>query len=308
MAVRWATRPDQDTLAGTLATLPDLIARRGMKPPATIVVGEVVRLREKIDWFERLPLFGKRIVVTRARGQADALSARLRALGAEAIEMATIEIHPAADYGPLDRALAELDAYDWLIFTSANGVRFFLERLDRSAVDLRALRARICAIGPATRAAVEALHLKVDLMGKEYVAEGLLEAFAPYDLAGRRVLLPRAAVARDLVPAELARRGARVDVVEAYRTVVAKGAAEQAREIFGAARKPDFITFTSSSTVRNFVDVAGAASLQGVKAVSIGPVTTETARGLGIEVAASARVFTIDGLVEAVLEICLSNA
>jgi len=301
MAVRWATRPDQETLAGTLATLPELVARHGMKPPATIVVGEVVRLRDKLDWFGRLPLSGKRIVVTRAKGQADALSARLRALGADAIEMPTIEIRPAADYGPLDRALAEIDAYDWLIFTSANGVRYFLERLDRSAVDLRALRARICAIGPATRAAVEALHLKTDLMGKEYVAEGLLDAFRPYDLSGRRVLLPRAAVARDLVPVELARRGARVDVVEAYRTVVPDGAAERAREIFGAARKPDAIAFTSSSTVRNFVDVAGAAALQGVKAVSIGPVTTQTARALGIEPAAAARVFTIDGLVEAML-------
>jgi uroporphyrinogen III methyltransferase/synthase len=301
MAVRWATRPDQETLAGTLATLPELVARHGMKPPATIVVGEVVRLRDKLDWFGRLPLSGKRIVVTRAKGQADALSARLRALGADAIEMPTIEIRPAADYGPLDRALAEIDAYDWLIFTSANGVRYFLERLDRSAVDLRALRAKICAIGPATRAAVEALHLKTDLMGKEYVAEGLLDAFRPYDLSGRRVLLPRAAVARDLVPVELARRGARVDVVEAYRTVVPDGAAERAREIFGAARKPDAIAFTSSSTVRNFVDVAGAAALQGVKAVSIGPVTTQTARALGIEPAAAARVFTIDGLVEAML-------
>src|SRR5664279_1357191 len=125
MAVRWATRPDQQTITGTLSSLPGMLA--GMKPPATIVVGEVVRLREKLDWFERLPLFGKRIVVTRARDQADALSARLRARGAEAIEMAAIEIRPAADYGPLDRALAELDAYDWLIFTSANGVRFFLE-------------------------------------------------------------------------------------------------------------------------------------------------------------------------------------
>jgi uroporphyrinogen III methyltransferase/synthase len=247
-------------------------------------------------------------VVTRAKGQADALSARLRALGSEAIEMATIEICPAADYGPLDRALAELAAYDWLIFTSANGVRFFLERLDHSAVDLRALRAKICVIGPATRAAVEALHLKVDLMGKDYVAEGLLEAFRPYDLAGRRVLLPRAAVARDLVPAELARRGAQVDVVEAYRTMVPPGAAGQAREVFGAGRKPDVIAFTSSSTVRNFVEMAGAASLQGVQVVSIGPVTTETAHELGIEVAATARVFTIDGLVEAILEICHPNA
>jgi uroporphyrinogen III methyltransferase/synthase len=300
MAVRWATRPDQETLTGTLATLPDLISRHGMKPPATIVVGEVVRLREKLDWFERLPLFGKRIVVTRAKGQAGDLSSRLLALGADAIEMATIEIRPAADYAPLDRALAELNAYDWLIFTSANGVRFFLQRLDRSAVDLRALRARICAIGPATRAAVEALHLKVDLMGREYVAEGLLEAFAAHDLAGRRVLLPRAAVARDLVPLELARRGAQVDVVEAYRTVTPEGAGAAAAGIFGGARKPDCITFTSSSTVQNFVAIGGAAALAGVKVASIGPVTTAAARGLGIPVDAEARVFTADGLVAAV--------
>ncbi len=221
MAVRWATRPDQQTLCGTLATLPGLIERQGMKPPATIIVGEVVRLRQKLDWFERLPLFGKRIVVTRARAQAGALSTRLEALGARIIEIPAIEIRPAADYGPLDRAIADLASYDYLIFTSANGVRHFVERLDRSAADFRVLRARICAIGPATRAAVEALHLKVDLMGKEYVAEGLLEAFTGHELAGKRVLLPRAAVARDLVPVELTRRGARVDVVEAYRTAIA---------------------------------------------------------------------------------------
>ncbi len=208
MAVRWGTRPDQETLTGTLATLPAQIEKHGLKPPATIIVGEVVRLREKLDWFERLPLFGKRIVVTRAKGQAEALTGRLRALGADVVELPTIEIRPAADSGPLDRAISELACYDWLIFTSANGVRFFLDRLDRSATDLRALRAKICAIGPATRAAVEALHLKVDLMGKEYVAESLVEAFAAHELAGKRVLLPRAAVARDLVPAELTRRGA----------------------------------------------------------------------------------------------------
>ena len=259
------------------------------------------RGRDKLNWYERLPLFGKRIVVTRAKGQADALSARLGALGAAAIEIPTIEIRPAADCGPLDRAIANLSSYDWLIFTSANGVRFFLDRLDRSATDLRALRGRICAIGPATRAAIEALHLKVDLMGKEYVAEGLLEAFTPYDPAGKVVLLPRAAVARDLVPAELARRGAHVDVVEAYRTVVPDEAARQAREVFDAAPKPDCITFTSSSTVENFVAAAGAETLAGVPVVSIGPVTTRTARRLGIEVAAEARVFTDAGLVEAVL-------
>ncbi len=294
MAVRWGTRPDQHTVAGTLATLPALLHQHDLKPPATIIIGEVVGLRGKLNWFEQLPLFGQRIVVTRARGQAEALSARLRALGAEAIEVPTIEILPALDYEPLDRAIANLRDYDWLIFTSANGVRFFVEHLDRSAVDLRALRARICAIGPATRAAVEALHLKVDVMGEEYVAEGLLAALTEHDLTGRRILLPRAAVARDLVPLELARRGAQVDVVEAYRTTAPAAG-------FHLDEKADWITFTSSSTVQNFVVMAGAEALDDVKVASIGPVTSKTARSLGIEVTVEASVFTVDGLVDAIL-------
>jgi uroporphyrinogen III methyltransferase/synthase len=293
MAVRWATRPDQETITGTLATLPALTA--GMKPPATIVVGEVVRLREKLDWFERLPLFGKRIVVTRAREQADGLTAQLAALGAAVIELPTIEIRPPADPAPLAQAIANLPAYDWLIFTSANGVRAFIDRLP----DLRALRGKICAIGPATRAAIEALHLQVDLMGGEYVAEGLLDAFATVSLAGQRILLPRAAVARDLVPAELTKRGAQVDVVEAYRTVAPNDLAAKIREAF--ARKPDAITFTSSSTVKNFVAAAPAGTLADVDIVSIGPITSQTAREVGLTVAAQAHVFTVDGLVEALL-------
>jgi uroporphyrinogen III methyltransferase/synthase len=293
MAVRWATRPDQETLAGTLATLPCLIEQHGMKPPATVIVGEVVRLREKLNWYENLPLFGKRIVVTRAKGQAGGLAASLEALGACVIEIPTIEIQPPADPAPLDRAIDNLASYDWLIFTSANGVRYFIERLDRSATDLRSLRARICAIGPATRAAVEALHLKVDLMGAEYVAESLLEAFAAHDLSGKRVLLPRAAVARDVIPTELAKRGAEVDVAEAYRTV-----APEVTEPFPDA--VDAITFTSSSTVQNFVSLYGAEPLRGVKAISIGPVTTRTALSLGVEIAAEAQPFTVDGLLEAI--------
>ncbi len=218
-------------------------------------------------------------------------------MGAGVIEIPTIEIRPAADTAPLDRAIANLASYDWLIFTSANGVRFFVERLDRSDTDLRSLRARICAIGPATRAAVEALHLKVDLMGTEYVAESLLEAFAAHDLAGKRVLLPRAAVARDVIPSELARRGAQVDVVEAYRTVAPESVGR-----FPAA--VDCVTFTSSSTVQNFVSMFGAETLRGIKMISIGPITTRTARDLGIDVAAEAQPFTVDGLLEAVLRLC----
>jgi uroporphyrinogen III methyltransferase/synthase len=301
MAVRWGTRTDQETVAGTLGTLPRLIQERGLKPPATIIVGEVVRLRDKLNWYEKLPLFGKRVVVTRARDQAEALAAKLRALGADAIELPTIEIVSAPDYKPLDQAIAELGSYDWLIFTSANGVRYFVERLDQSRQDLRALRARICAIGEATRSAIETLHLKVDLMGEEFVAESLVEAFRSIDLTGKRVLLPRAAIARDVLPHELRARGACVDVVEAYRTILPESAGKQAAEIFGGARKPDWITFTSSSTVQNFVRVAGKDALHGVKVASIGPVTTATARKMGIEVAAEAKVYTTDGLVEAIL-------
>lgn len=301
MAVRWATRPDQQTIAGTLADLPGRIADAGMKPPATILIGEVVRLRERFDWFERLPLFGQRIVVTRDRSQAADLTVRLHALGAEVIELPVIEIRPPADPGPLDRAIAELERYDWLIFTSANGVRYFMERLDGSARDLRAVRARLCAIGPATRKALEALHLKVDLMPTEYVAEGLVAAFTDIELGGSRVLLPRAAVARDVVPLELARRGATVDVVEAYRTEVPADAESRARAVFGGGRKPDWITFTSSSTVKNFIRVAGREALEGVRAVSIGPVTSSTLRQFGIEPAAEAAPYTMDGLVGAIL-------
>jgi uroporphyrinogen III methyltransferase / synthase len=270
-----------------------------MKPPATIILGEVVRLREKLDWFERLPLFGKRIVVTRAREQADALGSRLAELGAGVISLPTIEIRPPGHPRHLKQAVARLATYHWLIFTSANAVRHFIACLDEGPHDLRKLRARVCAIGPATRAAVEALHLKVDLMPKEYVAESLLEAFSAYDLTGKRVLLPRAAVARDLVPTELARRGAHVDVVEAYRTVTPEHLAEHAREIL--ASRPDCLTFTSSSTVRNLVEAAGAEALRGIPAASIGPITTQTARELGVEVAAEAKVFNVEGLVDAVL-------
>ena len=222
-------------------------------------------------------------------------------LGADAIELPVISIQPAEYPGPLDRALEQLSSFDWLIFTSVNGVRFFLDRLDRSRHDLRSLRAKICAIGPATRRAVEQLHLKVDLMPEEYVAESMVKAFAGESMKERRVLLPRAAVARDLIPAELGKLGAKVDVVEAYRNVVPTEAAEQAREIFSADHKPDWITFTSSSTVKNLITIAGADSLAGVRIASIGPVTSETARSLGLTVDVEAKQFTIDGVVEAIL-------
>ena len=282
MAVRWATRPDQQTIMGTLENLAARIAEAGMKPPATIVIGEVVALREKFNWYERLPLFGKRIVITRDRRQAMELAEPLEALGAETVLLPVIEIREPEDPGPLDKAIARLGSYDWVIFTSVNGVRFFVERLDRSVCDLRSLKAKICAIGPATRAAVEALHLKVDRMPGEYVAESLIQAFEEDDLRSVRILLPRAAVARDLVPAQLTRRGATVDVVEAYRTLVPEGAVAAAEAAL--VRRPDWITFTSSSTVTHFVGIAGRIPLAGVKIASIGPITSATVREHGLEV------------------------
>jgi uroporphyrinogen III methyltransferase / synthase len=299
MAVRWATRPDQQTVVGTLADLASRITQGGLRPPATIVIGEVVALRERFNWFERLPLFGQRIVVTRAAGQAAELAAPLEELGAEAVLLPTIEIRPPADPAPLDRAIAELATYDWLIFTSVNGVRGFMESLDRSASDLRSLRARICTIGPATRAAVEALHLNVDRMPAEYVAESLVEAFAADDLTGKRILLPRAAVARDVVPVELANRGATVDVVEAYRTVVPHDVAQRVREVL--SHRPNWIAFTSSSTVKNLLAAVDREALRGIRIASIGPVTSATLRQHGLKVDVEASPHTIPGLVEAIL-------
>jgi uroporphyrinogen III methyltransferase/synthase len=266
-----------------------------------VIIGEVVALREKLAWFEHLPLFGKRIVVTRAREQAAELSDRLRALGAAAVELPVISLETPADPGPLDRAIENLATYDWLIFTSVNGVRYFLDRLDQSRHDLRSLKARICAIGPATRKAIEDLHLKVDLMPEEYVAESMIKAFASEKLADQRVLLPRAAVARDVIPTELAKLGAQVDVVEAYRNIVPPNAQARARHIFSAEKKPHWITFTSSSTVKNLLAITGREALNDVRIASIGPVTSSTLCAHGLKVDAEARQFTLNGLVEAIL-------
>lgn len=305
MAVRWATRADQKTIAGTLGTLPDLIDAAALKPPATIVIGEVVSLRERFNWFEHLPLFGKKIVVTRDQGQSPLLAEPLEELGAEILFVPVIEIVDPSERSELSRAIQELGSYDWLIFTSANGVRHFVEALDKSNRDLRDLKAKICTIGPATRAAVEALHLRVDVMPKEYVAESLVEALAAEDLRGKRVLLPRAAVARDLVPVALTERGAIVDVVEAYRTVMPADAPERAKQTL--ALKPHWITFTSSSTVKNLVealdkngDALREFQRSGGKLASIGPITSATARSYGLSIDAEADPHTIEGLVTAI--------
>lgn len=293
-AVSWGTRPRQRSAVATIETLQAAIAEAGVVSPAMIYVGGVALLARKLNWYSALPLFGLRVAITRPRAQAPEMARRLGALGAELIDFPTIEIHPPATYAALDAALANLETYDWLLFTSVNGVEAFRQRLAASPYDWRKLRAKLCTIGPATRQAVEQLGLKVDVMPEEFVAEGLLAALAPEDLAGKRILLPRASVARDTAPIALRQRGAIVDVVDAYQTLP-------------SAQKPtwpdgvDWVTFTSSSTVKNFLALAGPEALRMVKTASIGPVTSDTLRQHGFTPTVEASPYTTQGVLDAIL-------
>ena len=255
---------------------------------------------------ENLPLLGQRVLITRAKEQAPELAAPLRALGAETIELPTIAISNPEDWGPMDQAVQSAATYDWIIFTSVNGVRKFMERASATATDIRSLAAmKIAAIGAATAAELRKHGLHVEKVPDEYRAEGVLEAFAGEALQDKRFLIPRAKVARDVLPNELRNRGALVDVVEAYRTVVPPESADRARTIFSRNR-PTIITFTSSSTVENFLRLLPPeekdAILQNVKIASIGPITSDTLRRHGLTVDIEAREYTIPALVQAITE------
>jgi uroporphyrinogen III methyltransferase/synthase len=306
MAVRWGTRPDQQTIVGTLGTLPGLVDEAGMKPPVTVLIGAVVQLRERLSWFEKRPLFGKRIIVTRARAQAAELSAKLREAGACTVEIPVIELAPLGDYTALDTCIQHLESYDWLVLTSTNAVEHFFARLRECGRDVRAIRGRICAIGPATRDAIEAAHLRVDLMPDEHVAEGAVHAFSTLQMKGARVLLPRAAEARDVLPRALTEMGAVVDIADAYRNIIPADAQRLVAEYLAAGSRADWITFTSGSTVKNWLALAGRESLDGVKIASIGPATSEVARKHGLNVEVEAKPCTTDGLIDAIL--CLHDA
>lgn len=248
------------------------------------------------------PLAGRRILVTRARHQAQALAARLRRLGATVAAVPSIEIRPPRSYRPLDRALRRMDRYDWLILTSVNGVTALYSRLRKLGLSRRHLQhLQVAAIGPATKAAVERRHLRVHVMPAEYVAESVVRSLRRR-VKGKRVLLVRARVARDLLPKALRRAGAKVEVVEAYQTVVPPKSRRMLREVL-RNRRPHWVTFTSSSTARNFALLLGTARLsraiQGVRVASIGPVTSRTLRELGLRVNVQARKYTIPGLVQA---------
>jgi uroporphyrinogen III methyltransferase / synthase len=292
VAIRWGTRPEQATVRTSLAEL----GRAALTPPATIVIGGVAGI--DVGWYERLPLFGRRVVVTRPRGQAAALSNRLRALGARPIEIPAVAIGPPADGGAGLAAAAEVlrsGRYEWVVFTSVNGVDRFFEHL-RDARDFAGSSggrpARIAAIGTGTADALARHGLVADLVPERFVAEALVEQFADPPASGGRVLLPRAATAREVLPEGLRRRGWSVDVVEAYRTRPARlepGALDE-------AKAADAICFTASSTVTSYLDAAGLDAVPPV-VVCIGPVTAATARKAGLTVSAEAGDHTIDGVV-----------
>jgi uroporphyrinogen III methyltransferase / synthase len=298
------TEAGQRTLVGVVADIAAKAKEADFKHPAVIVTGEVVSMRESLKWFERKPLFGRRIVVSRAREQASAFAEKLEALGAETIEIPVIKIVPPLDFGPFDRALDDLDSYRWVIFTSENGVKSFFNRLVETGKDIRDLKgASICAIGPKTKETLVAKGLRVDYMPAEFRAEAVIEQLQDKVVPGDRVLLPRADIARPVLADALTNIGARVDNIVAYRTVRGDGDTAMLTQLL-VAKEVDMITFTSSSTVKNLVEMLGKKRipvlLKGVCLASIGPITSQTARDLGLAVDLEAEDYTIDGLVEAI--------
>ena len=304
--IRWGTTPAQKTVTGNLDNINARVKEAGLKAPAIIVVGDVVNLRKTLKWFETRPLLGKRIVVTRAREQASDLVRQLSDLGAECLEYPTIKIEPADDLNPMDTAIRNLSAYDWIVFTSVNGVQFFFDRLFALDLDVRALtHLGTAAIGPATADRLLKFGLKSDIIPQNYRAESVVEAFRKEKLEGKKILLPRAAEARPVLPVELRKMGAEVEEVTVYHTQKVTDNADLLVQQL-EDNSIDLITFTSSSTVKNFKDLLPSSRfnqlVEGVRIASIGPITTDTASELGFKVDTTAESYTIPGLCEAVLK------
>ena len=298
--VRWATTGRQETLTGTLKDIGQRVVDLGFEAPAVAVFGEVVALRQSLNWYEKRPLSGKRIVVTRTRRQASALSDRLRALGADVIELPTIRIEPPSDLRAFAELVQDSHRYDWIVFTSPNGVTAFFELFFKLYDDAREIGgAKIAAIGPATAQRVRDFHLHVDLQPEEFVAEAVVREFQKQGgVENLRILLARAEKARDVLPKQLSKLGAIVDEAFAYRTVA------ETRDDTGARRRlleegADLITFTSSSTVENFLAL-GLPWPKRMQIASIGPITSKTARDRGLKVTIEAQRHDIEGLTDAI--------
>jgi uroporphyrinogen III methyltransferase/synthase len=300
-AVQWGTLPAQRTVVGTLATLADDIDAAGLGAPVITVIGRAVDLRTEIAWFDRRPLFARRVLVTRASAQAGSLGDRLRDAGADVIEMPSMRIEPL-DRAALDAAIARIGDYHHLVITSQNTVTYLWQALRAVGLDARALNGlTISAVGPATGDALLAHGIAVDTMPDRFVAEGVLAALAARDMRGARVLYPTAEGARDVLPEGLRALGATVDVIHVYRSVADGTDSEAVRQAI-VAGEIDLVTFTSASTVRGYVDAVGPALAGRVAAASIGPITSEAARSCGLEVAIEAGEATIGALVDAIVD------
>ncbi|WP_305045254.1 uroporphyrinogen-III C-methyltransferase [Geoalkalibacter sp.] len=300
--VRWATTPRQRTLCGTLADIVAKVEAARFKPPAVIIVGEVVALRAHLAWFEQRPLFGRRLLSTRSAEQAGVFQELLEAQGAEVVSVPTIATLAPLDWQGVDEGIAALARTDYLILTSANAVRFFLERLRARGRDLRALAGvKIVAVGPKTAAALAAQGLTADLVPENYQAEGVVKLLGGLGVTGKRVFYPHAELARDLIPRELRALGAEVQDPVLYRTVLPERGGEELRRLL-EDRRLDGVIFTASSTVENFVRMLGedaASLLSGVAVASIGPPTTATARKLGLRVDIEPSASTLEDLAAA---------
>ncbi|MDX9972702.1 MAG: uroporphyrinogen-III C-methyltransferase [FCB group bacterium] len=299
--IEWGTYPKQRTVVGTLANIVERCEAEKVQPPSITVVGDVVSLHDQISWFESRPLFGRRIVVTRAKAQASDLVKRLAALGADIFEFPTIQIAPPDEPEPF----GYVGDYDWVIVTSVNGADMLFDRMEALGQDGRDLAGvKLCAIGTATAEAIRKRFLRVDLIPEKYVAEDLLDALVKAEgpLEGKRFLLPRADIARSFLPVELRKRGAEVKELVAYRTM----RPESSNELADALVKynPELITFTSSSTVQNFCEMVGPDRLhtlaQTTAFAAIGPITRKTAEDLGIPIAIEPPTHDIPSLVEAI--------
>ena len=305
-AIRWGTKADQQTIVGTLGDIVEKAEAAHLEPPTVIVVGAVVRLREQLNWFETKPLFGKRIVLTRAQEQAREFSQLLAAYGAEPVEVPTIQIVPPASWQMIDNAVTHLSTYQWLIFTSVNGVRPFMDRLRAAGKDARALaNLRLCAIGPRTAQELGIYGLTPDVVPTEFQAEGVITALAHVGIHGSRILIPRAEVAREILPDQLRELGATVEVIPVYRTIVpAVGVASLMQQLQDG--QVAVVTFTSSSTVRNFVDLLGGRDkvrslLAGTVVACIGPITARTAEEYGVTVTVMPAENTVPALADAIV-------
>jgi uroporphyrinogen III methyltransferase/synthase len=303
--VRWGTTTRQETVAGTLDDIVEKVKEAKLKPPAIIVVGEVVSLREDMKWFENKPLFGKNIVVTRARAQASGLVDKLRQLGAHCVEIPTIKVVVPEDNTPLVDAVTSLDQYEWIIFTSVNGVKYFFKTLFAQGLDVRALgHHQFACIGPVTRDELGKFGIVSDVLPETYRAESVVAAFTDRGISGKKILLPRAMEARTILPEELKNMGAHVHEVTAYETRQVSNAKTELMALLNDG-EIDMVTFTSSSTVKNFMSLIPqedrSSLLSEVTHACIGPITGDTAVSLGLAPEIVADTYTIDGLVNAIV-------